>query len=144
MTTKVRIKVGGIEIDYEGPESFLESKLQKLIGEVSTLAKQAPDERDGSDSSGNTESRTSITLALFLKEKKATNQVERFLATAQWLHIKGSKRIKTSDVAKALRDSNQKRLNNPSDCLNQNVFKGSCEKEGKEFFVTDEGRNSLG
>ena len=144
MTTKVRIKVGGIEIDYEGPEAFLESKLHKLISEVSTLAKQAPAERDGTDSNGNTERGTSITLASFLKEKKAASQVERFLATAQWLHEKGSKRIKTSDVAKALQDSNQKRLGNPSENLNQNVSKGYCEKVGKEFYVTDEGLNSLG
>ena len=144
MTTKVRIKVGSIEVDYEGSEDFLDSKLPKLISEVTTLAEQVPAESDDSDSNSNTKSGTPSTLASFLKEKNADNQARRFLATAQWLHLKGSKRIKTSDVTKALRDSNQKKLGNAYECLNQNISKGFCERDGKEFFVTDEGRNSLG
>ena len=144
MTTKIRIKVGNIEVDYEGSEDYLESKLYNLLSDVSTLAKQVPSENDGSDSKGNMDNVTSSTLVSFLKEKKADSQNQRFLATAEWLHQKGLKRIKTSDVTKALRDSNQKRLGNPSDTLNQNVSKGFCEREGKEFFVTPEGRNSLG
>ena len=144
MTTKIRLKVGNIEVDYEGSEDYLESKLYKLLDDVSTLAKQVPSENDGSDSNENMNSVTSSTLVSFLIEKKADNQNQRFLATAEWLHQKGSKRIKTSDVTKALRDSNQKKLSNASDNLSQNVSKGFCEKEGKEFFVTPEGRNSLG
>lgn len=84
------------------------------------------------------------TLAVFLKEKNATrNQVKKCLATAIWLEAKGKQRMTTSDVTKALKDSNQARLGNASDCLNQNVSKGYCEKDGKEFFVTDEGKSSL-
>ena len=144
MTTKIHIKVGNIEVDYEGSEDYLESKLYELLDDVSTLAKQVPSENDGSDSNGKMNSVTSSTLVSFLKEKKADSQNQRFLATAEWLHQKGSKRIKTSDITKALRDSNQKRLGNASDILNKNVSKGFCEKEGKEFFVTPEGRKSLG
>jgi len=65
------------------------------------------------------------------------------LATAEWLHRKGHKNITTRDVAKALQDNHQKRLGNPADCLNKNVSKGHCEKIGKEFFVTDDGRETL-
>ena len=143
MTTKIRIKVGGIEVDYEGSEAFLNQKLHKLISDVSTLAKKTPIERNESDSSGNTGSGTSITLVSFLKDKKIDNQTQRFLATAQWLHQKGLERIKTSDVTKALQDHKQRKLGNSSECLSQNVSKGYCEKVGKEFYVTDEGRNSL-
>jgi hypothetical protein len=46
-------------------------------------------------------------------------------------------------VSKALNDANQKRLGNPAECLNQNVAKGYCEKDGKQFFVTDDGKSSL-
>ena len=84
------------------------------------------------------------TLPTFLKEKNAnTVQVKKFLVTAVWLESKGANRIKTSDVTKALRDSNQTKLKNAADCLNQNVSKGYCEKDGKEFFVTEDGKNSL-
>ena len=37
MTTKVRIKVGSIEVDYEGSEDFLSLKLPKLISDVTLL-----------------------------------------------------------------------------------------------------------
>ena len=144
MTTKICIKVGGVEVDYEGPEAFLDSKLHKLISEVAALAKQSPAKRDDGPSSGNTGREISSTLVSFLKEKKVSNQTQRFLATAEWLHQKGSERIKTSDVTNALRDSNQRRLSNASESLNQNVSKGFCEKVGKEFFVTSEGKDSLG
>ena len=146
MTIKVRFKVGNIEVDYEGSEDFLESKLPKLISDVTTLAEQVPAESDDSDSNGNTESGTPITLASFLKEKKVDSQNRRFLATAQWIHLKkGMDHIKTVDVTKALRDNQQTKIGNPSDCLNRNVSKGYCEKVNNNgFFVTDEGRNSLG
>ena len=145
MTTKVRIKVGSIEVDYEGSEDFLESKLPKLISDVTTLAEQVPAESDDSDSNGNTKSGTPSTLASFLKEKNADNQARRFLATAQWIHLKTDMdHIKTGDITKALRDNKQTKIGNPSDCLSRNVSKGYCEKVGDRFFVTDEGRNSLG
>ena len=143
MTTKIRIKIDGVEVDYEGPEAFLDKKLCKLISDVSTLAKQAPVGSGASNLRENTERRTSSTLASFLKEKKANSHNDRFLATAQWLHEKGLELIKTNDVTKALQDSKQKKLSNASECLNRNVHKGYCEKMGKGFFVTDEGREAL-
>ena len=84
------------------------------------------------------------TLATFLREKNAsTIQNKKFLATAVWLEAKGNSRITTSDVTKALKDNSQKRLGNASDCLNQNVKQGYCEKDGKDFYVTQEGKESL-
>jgi len=84
------------------------------------------------------------TLASFLKDKNATSkQVLKFLATAVWLESKGKNRMTTADVTQALRDSNQSKLNNAADCLAQNVKKGLCEKEGNQFFVTSEGKDSL-
>ena len=55
----------------------------------------------------------------------------------------GPKRMQTKDVTGALKTANQSRLGNPADCLNQNVSKGYCEKEGNQFFVTDDGKASL-
>jgi hypothetical protein len=84
------------------------------------------------------------TLAKFLRDKNAANnQVRKFLATAVWLQAKGKNRLTTADVTRSLKESNQSRLSNPADCLNKNVSKGFCEKDGKEFFVTTEGLASL-
>ncbi len=66
------------------------------------------------------------------------------MATAVWCESKGKNRLKTNDVTAALRNANQAKLNNAADCLNQNVSKGYCEKEGKEFYVTQEGKDKLG
>lgn len=145
MTTKIKIKVGGVEVDYEGAEAFLNKKLPDLITQLSSLAEKVPvDPLTPAPPSG-VPTGNPGTLASFLKDKQAgTNQNKRFLATAEWLHRRGSDRIKTSDVTKALRDNHQTKLGNASQCLNNNVSSGHCEKVGKEFFVTDEGRSSLG
>ena len=144
MTIKIRIKIGGVEVDYEGAEGFLDKKLPKLIGDVSALAKEAPTESGGSDKSRNQKVGTSGTLASFLRQKNPKSQQTRFLATAEWLHQKEQvKNMETNNVTKALKENQQKRLSNPSDCLNRNVKDGYCEKDGKGFYVTEEGREAL-
>jgi len=143
MTAKIRVRVGDIEVDYEGAENFLDKKLPELVTYLSKLAERVP-QRTESGKTGIKERGDPGTLASFLKVKNATiSQKRRFLATAEWLHRRGSVKLKTRDITKALQDNHQKRIGNPSDTLLQNISDGSCEKAGSEFFVTDEGRTAL-
>ena len=41
MTSKIRIKMGPIEIEYEGSETFLKVELPELLGAVSNLYKES-------------------------------------------------------------------------------------------------------
>ena len=145
MSAKIRVRVGEVEVEYEGPEAYLDSKLMVLIEKLKAVSETIPpiEKRQGKKETSGKEPGT---LASFLKKKSATtSQVKKFLATAEWLHLKGKTRMTTTDVNKALKDSSQTRLNNASDCLTKNVSKGFCEKDGKrEFSVTDEGRKDLG
>lgn len=139
---KIQISVGSITFSGEGNEDWLEKQLDKLLKAAPVLVESAPKSKDEELGVGSAEAVG--TLATFLTKKSATaNQTKRFLATAEWVHLKGKKRLQTKDITKALSDSNQKRLGNPADCLNKNVAKGHCEKEGNEFYVTPEGRASL-
>jgi hypothetical protein len=55
MTSKIRIKLGPIEVEYEGTESFLKEELPQLLEAVANLYKQSgiPEiKQDGSGSSG--------------------------------------------------------------------------------------------
>jgi hypothetical protein len=123
--------------------------LDKIIAQAEKLIQLSPPGDDDVKSNGRKPMGTdqSIgrkTLPSFLQEKNATrNQTKKFLATGVWLEARGQNRLQTNDVTKALKDANQSRLGNPADCLNKNVSKGYCEKEGKQFFVTDDGKNSL-
>lgn len=84
-------------------------------------------------------------LASYLSARQASsNQLKRFLATADWLRQKGVNELSTALVSKALKDNHQSRLGNPADCLNKNAAKGLVEKEGRTFFITPEGLASLG
>lgn len=145
---KIRIRIGEVEVEYEGAEAFLNKKLPELVKQLSGLAESVPAAKGGSG--GADMGRASRvgdpgTLASFLKSKNVgSSGVKRFLATAEWLHLRGAKQLKTGDVTQALRDNHQGRIGNPADCLNKNVSKGHCEKVGREFYVTDEGRSSLG
>jgi hypothetical protein len=142
MTAKIRIKVGDIEIDFEGAESFLDKKLPELISRLSQMSET----RNGDPEKDKVRRPAGDpgTLAAFLRASKAgSTKTKRFLATAAWLHRKGSARIRTNDVTKALKDNSQSSVGNASQCLNDNVGRGHCEKDGKQFYVTDEGRATL-
>jgi len=41
MSTKIRIKIGSVEVDFEGSEEFLKSDLMKLVTSVSELSKES-------------------------------------------------------------------------------------------------------
>jgi hypothetical protein len=136
----------------QGEQEWVAKQLDKILAQAETLIQLAPAESEG-DGDGDKNTQKPMgkdaaiakkTLPAFLQEKNATTkQVKKFLATAVWLKAKGQSRLATGDVTKALNDANQKHLGNPADCLNQNVSKGYCEKDGKQFFVTDDGKNSL-
>jgi hypothetical protein len=146
---KIELKVGNVSFAGEGKEGWLSSQLDKVIKHLPDLASVAPASEDSDTESDNPSGKAGKnkrgTLAAFLTTKGAkSNQTRKFLATALWLQDGGKKRLGTPDVTKALRDSNQGRLTNSSQCLNSNVSAGFCEKEGKQFFVTDDGRTEIG
>ncbi|MBW1939435.1 MAG: hypothetical protein JRI67_11880 [Deltaproteobacteria bacterium] len=147
---KIEIKIGQIEFSGQGQQEWVAKQLDKILSKAEdliTLSTPPPEQPSDSTQPKPMGKDTAIagkTLPSFLSDKNATrSQVKKFLATAVWLEAKGNKRLTTGDVTKALKDSNQSRLSNPSDCLNKNVTKGFCEKDGREFFVTQEGKKSL-
>lgn len=147
--TKITVKVGPIEFSGEGEDKWLAAQLDKILEKAPKLASIAPVPTVGGGGAPHIPMSADAnvaqqTLAAYLKAKGATkNQVRKFLAAAVWLEAKGKSRLSTADVTKALKDSNQSRLGNPSDCLNQNIGKGYCERDGKVFYVTQEGKDSL-
>lgn len=145
--TKISFTVGNLQFSGEGSSMWLEKQLDKLLEKVGANSIGAiqhtseDDERDTKDFN----KITNKSLAAFLSDRNAkTTQTRKFLATAAYLQAKGQKPIATSDVTRALKDANQGRLGNPSDTLNQNIAKGFCERDGKGFFVTDDGFGELG
>ncbi len=148
---KIEFTIGGITFVGEGEAKWVTEQLDKILAKVPELMKIAPRKSQpkggGEQVSPPMEKDSKIaskTLAAFLKEKKVgENQRKKFLATAIWLEASGKESISTGEVTKALKESRQKKLGNPSDLLNKNISKGFCEKEGKQFFVTQEGKASL-
>lgn len=153
--SKIQIKVGIVEFSGEGNQDWLASQLDKILAKVPELLKIELDSADtnsngfnnrGAAKGGQKAGNKPSNLASYLKEKNATtNQVKKFLATAAFLQLNGKNRLSTSDISDSLKSANQTKLKNASDCLNQNVKKGHCEKDGgKEFFVTSNGFTELG
>ncbi len=146
--SKIEIKIGIVEFTGEGEQEWLGQQLDKIIEKLPELLKielASPQASIGpSSESRNTESNPSTglpsNLSSYLREKNATsNQVNKFLVTAAFLQLGGKTRMSTTDVSNLLKSSNQSRLANASDALNKNVGKGFCEKDGGQFFVTQEG-----
>jgi len=144
---KIELKVGAVSFMGEGESNWVSGQLDKFLGKIGELTKIAPQEpSDGKDKTPKNPKSATGTLASFLKVKGASsNQIRRFLATATWLHDRENKdRLNTRDISKALSANSQPKLTNPADCLNKNVAKGCCEKDGNDFFVTPEGRAEIG
>lgn len=148
--SKLEIKVGPITFSGEGSGEWLSKQLDKILAKMPELVAVAPSEssENGSDANSSHGAKTAKapgTLAAFLKAKNAsTSQPRKFLATAVWLHDSEKKtRLTTTDISGALSKSNQGKLKNASDCLIRNAKKGFCEREGKQFYVTDEGRADI-
>jgi hypothetical protein len=147
---KIDIKIGQIQFSGQGEQDWVAKQLDKIIAQAEKLIQLAPPEdlegdiNEGHKPMGKDATIAKKTLPVFLTEKGAAkNQVKKFLATAIWLEAKGENRLKTGDVVAALKVSNQTRLANASDALKRNITKGFCEKDGSQFFVTDDGKKSL-
>ncbi|MGA9755815.1 MAG: hypothetical protein WBV23_11815 [Desulfobaccales bacterium] len=150
---KIVFKVGTIEFTGEGEQEWLSQQLDKILEKAADLSAIVPQSIAPQGTESQPESHAPMgpdaniaqqTLAAFLREKNATaQQTKKFLATAVWLEAKGKNRLTTGDVIKALKDSNQTKLSNPSRSLTANVSAGFCERDGKEFFVTEDGKTSL-
>lgn len=149
---KIEFTLGTITFSGEGEETWVSDQLDKILQMAPDLIKIAPQTGainqpaatlSGEPSASSNDAISSQTLPSFLRAKNARSGFKKFLATSIWLHSKGKTRLSTTDVNKAIRDTNQSSLSNASNSLSNNVNKGYIEKDGRQFFVTDEGRESL-
>jgi hypothetical protein len=152
-TAKIEFTLGSITFSGEGEETWVSDQLDKILEKAPDLIKIVPETPAISQPAAAVAEQvsklsdstiSSQTLPNFFRAKDIPKSgFRKFLATAIWLHAKGVNRLSTGDVTKALTDSNQTRLSNASDCLSKNIAKGFIEKDGRQFFVTDEGRAFL-
>lgn len=146
---RIEIKVGAVSFVGEGTESWLSAQLEKVIKHLPELVSVAPatenTDTGGDQSSSPAKKGSKVTLAAFLSTgDRKKSQARKFLSTAAWLHDSGKDRLATRDVSEALSKNNQGKLTNPAQCLNDNVGQGYCEKDGGQFYVTEEGRKAIG
>jgi hypothetical protein len=149
---KIEIKVGAVSFTGEGEGKWLPDQLDKVLQKIPELANVAPVStpadggNSGSGHPGTTHQKAKGTLAAFLAAKNAkTNKTRKFLATAVWLHDNENRnRLATSDVTSTVSKNNQGSLGNAAQCLANNVKRGFCIMDGKQFYVADEGSTEIG
>jgi hypothetical protein len=146
---KIEVEVGQFRFSGEGEQGWLAQQMDKILKSAEALTRLAPPVApptpNPAGDSGDDSSAADEALPQFLDRANAKkSQVDRFLATAEWLGRRGTKELTTSKVSRALKDAHQSKLSNPSDCLAKNSSKGFCVKDGKNFYVTDDGRKHLG
>ena len=152
--SKLEIKVGSVTFSGEGTGDWLSKQLDKVLAKIPELVAVAPLESPDTSGDGHVDRHSGTgarggkvagTLAAFLKAANVgTNQNHKFLATALWLHDAEKKsRLTTTEVTAALSKHSQGKLTNPALNLKRNIGKGFCVREGKQFYVTNEGRDSL-
>lgn len=149
--SKLEIKVGSITFSGEGNGDWLSKQLDKVLDKIPELVAVAPPENtnnsskieDGGEDGPNI--KAGGTLAAYLKSTSSASPNNRkFLATASWLHDSQNKdMLATRDVSAALDENKQGSVGNASECLSRNIKAGYCQKKGKMFYVTPEGKASL-
>jgi len=91
MESKIRIKMGAIEVEYEGSEQFLKKDLQELLSAVSKLYAQSgrADEGDGQGdhSGGSTNGKVSGTTATIAGRLGCKSAPELMIAAAAHLTL---------------------------------------------------------
>lgn len=144
---KIEVKVGEVSFVGEGSETWLAAQLERVIKHLPDLVKvtPAPPPASTGDRSHHVAKLAGPkgTLAQFISAHGKGSQPRKFLATAVWLDADGDKRLATRDVSDALKNARQGKLTNPAQSLNDNVKQGFCEKDGKQFYVTDAGRTEV-
>lgn len=164
---KIQFKLGCVDFSGEGDPQWVAHQLDKVLARAAELIEShaltfghVEEPASNDDQSIQSISETihndrnaetagehricNIGLDQYIREMHASDsQVRRFLATAQWLHVRGNRRPSTRDVSRALQDHGQKKLSNPAACLSRNVKKGLCRKDDKHFYVTAAGRAAL-
>jgi len=147
-TSKIEVQIENLSFSGEGEADWLASQLDKLLDRAEKLmAHASQSESDPQHAPADLSHNVAIakkSLAVFLKEQKSPTHAKKFLATSAWLEAKGQDRVTTTDVSKALKNAAQTKLTNPSLAFSACVKKGHCEKDGNKFFVTQEGKDSLG
>jgi hypothetical protein len=154
-TAKVDIKIGALSFSGEGDKEWLTKQLDKFIQHAPALLQITPAHSGGAAGEGaHREAETHThrpatsgkagTLAAFLTSKNAKKRdSKKFLAAAAWLHAGGKERLTPTEVNDALDKNNQGKVTNPALVLSRHVAKGSCERSGDGFYVTEEGQASL-
>lgn len=152
---KLEIKIGTVTFSGEGAEDWLGQQLDKFLQRLPGLAQAGSEELRSPDSHSagkphnvserHASGQGKVSLVAFVRDKKATsNQSRKFLATALWLHDNAGKgRLITKEITEALNTHNQGKLTNAAQCLINNIKAGYIVRDGKQFYVADEGRTEL-
>lgn len=144
---KLSVRLGKLEFSGEAQQAFLDAQFQRFVAAIPAGAIEAEEvEKPASGGAGEVPAgKFTASLASHIKARAAEgNQNRRFLATADWLRLRGMDTITVAAVSKALIDNHQSRLANSGVCLNRNVAKGFCEKISNGFYITPEGLKELG
>ncbi|MCY4326429.1 MAG: hypothetical protein OXC53_02395 [Rhodobacteraceae bacterium] len=145
MTSSLRVKLGKIEIACEGSEEFMKDSLPELVSVIGDHvvrmhAATSPARAKDKQAEGGA---ASLPHLIAVQEDKT--QVRRFLVAAAFLQVHKDQELTTSKVVAVLKETRQDGLGNASDCLNQNIEQGLCERaNGKVFFVTPAGLKKVG
>ena len=123
-TAKIEFTLGIITFSAEGDETWVSDQLDKILEKAPSLMTIAPmmqsTSQSASTASGQPSPFSDSTIAAqslpnFLRSKQARSGFKKFLATAIWLHAKGTPKLSATDINTSLKDCSQSRLSNATD-----------------------------
>src|ERR1700691_2041655 len=104
MTSRIKIKVGDVEVEYEGAEGFLKSALPKLLKDIAGLLNQ-PQIGGENRSPAGQKLGTPMSITTIAQKLNAEKLPDLILAGALSLTLKGSTTLTRAAIRKEMRDA---------------------------------------
>ena len=136
MSSKLRIRIGNVEIEYEGTEEFLKQELPGLLKTAMELHKEAPNQLGGGDSDsgagggkgkGGVPTLTTGTIAARLKAKSGPTLL--MAAAAHLTFVADKVTFSRQDLLSAMKSANSYYKKSYSNNLTK--YLGGAVTEGK-------------
>jgi hypothetical protein len=111
MTSKLRVKLGRIELEFEGSEDFIKQELKTVLAEVKTLSAAMnllPDDDDedfsGGDKKSKTKTDSKLTTSTIAANLKVSSGPELIIAAlARLCIVGGAEKASRKEIIKEMR-----------------------------------------
>ena len=156
-TIKVRLKIGQLEIEYEGDVSFTKNDLSNLVDKIfgyykqheTVLSNDLPSDYKGSEKSPDINNKTELSIKTIASRLEVKTGPDLVMAVASYLTLVTSKDVFTrAEIVQEMKKANpfykQSYVGNLTDSVNRLIKKGCLnETANNSYSLTPQKKKAM-